>query len=47
MAAPANDVIAGGAGNDIIEGGDGMRYSDSSSGNARDYDISIVNGQWW
>jgi Ca2+-binding RTX toxin-like protein len=39
-----NDVIAGGAGNDIIEGGDGIDTA-KFSGNARDYDISIVNGQ--
>ena len=39
-----NDVIRGGAGNDIIEGGDGIDTA-KFSGNARDYDISIVNGQ--
>jgi Ca2+-binding RTX toxin-like protein len=38
-----NDVITGGAGNDIIEGGDGIDTA-KFSGNARDYDISVVNG---
>jgi hypothetical protein len=40
-----NDLIAGGAGNDDIDGGDG---SDTAvfAGNARDYDITIVGGQF-
>jgi hypothetical protein len=39
-----DDVITGGAGDDIVEGGDGIDTA-RFSGNARDYDISVVDGQ--
>ncbi|WP_418219820.1 hypothetical protein [Bradyrhizobium icense] len=39
-----NDLITGGAGNDIIEGGQGIDTA-KFSGDARDYDISVVDGQ--
>ena len=39
-----NDVITGGIGDDSIDGGDGIDTA-RFAGNARDYDISVVDGQ--
>jgi Ca2+-binding RTX toxin-like protein len=39
-----NDLITAGAGDDIIDGGEGVDTA-NFSGNERDYDISIVDGQ--